>query len=200
MRLHIGEASSRRGGSRARSRAARRYRRIGSRRNSACPGKPSAYLLVSTEPCASRTARLTMFSDAISSISSRWRPSSSLIARRFRDRLSAERGGEEILLRCLCAVGYRHASFPALVPPPGQYSAGGYTAAGYHTSGAPQGLGIFQRITPLYLGIGWALPKNPAKLPSFWASATFCPKSPAPLGAQRGVGGWLNCCRCDGLR
>src|SRR5690242_19467614 len=29
-----------------------------------------------TEPCASRTARLTMFSEAISSISWRWRPSS----------------------------------------------------------------------------------------------------------------------------
>src|SRR3954464_5195500 len=33
-----------------------------------------------TEPCASSTARLTMFSEAISSISWRWRPSSPRIA------------------------------------------------------------------------------------------------------------------------
>jgi hypothetical protein len=37
--------------------------------------------LVITEPWASRTADETMFSEAISSISSRWRPSSSSIAR-----------------------------------------------------------------------------------------------------------------------
>src|SRR5690606_39318648 len=41
---------------------------------------PSAYLLVSTEPWASRTARETMFSEAISSISCCWRPSSLPIA------------------------------------------------------------------------------------------------------------------------
>src|SRR5712691_3864044 len=35
-----------------------------------------AYVLVSTDPCASSTALLTMFSEAISSISSRWRPNS----------------------------------------------------------------------------------------------------------------------------
>jgi hypothetical protein len=36
--------------------------------------------LVSTEPCASSTAWLTMFSDAISSITSRWRTCSSVMA------------------------------------------------------------------------------------------------------------------------
>jgi hypothetical protein len=36
-------------------------------------------LFVMTEPCASSTARLTMFSDAISSISCCWRPSSFLM-------------------------------------------------------------------------------------------------------------------------
>jgi len=36
--------------------------------------------VVSTDPCASSTARLTMFSDAISSISWRCRPSSPRIA------------------------------------------------------------------------------------------------------------------------
>jgi hypothetical protein len=53
----------------------------GSRRSSACPDTPSAYLLVMIEPCASSTAReLTMFSEAISSISCCWRPSSSWMA------------------------------------------------------------------------------------------------------------------------
>jgi len=36
-------------------------------------------LFVITEPCASITAAVTMFSEAISSISLRWRPSSSVI-------------------------------------------------------------------------------------------------------------------------
>jgi hypothetical protein len=45
--------------------------------------------LVSTEPCASSTARLTRFSEAISSISSRWRPSSSRIASAISGSVSA---------------------------------------------------------------------------------------------------------------
>ncbi|MGX7743720.1 hypothetical protein M9H71_13890 [Rhodopseudomonas parapalustris] len=36
--------------------------------------------MVSTDPCASRTARLTKFSEAINSIESRWRLSSLAIA------------------------------------------------------------------------------------------------------------------------
>src|SRR5213082_52255 len=43
-------------------------------------GKPSAYLLVRTVPCASITARLVKFSDAISSMFSRCRFSSAVIA------------------------------------------------------------------------------------------------------------------------
>jgi hypothetical protein len=39
-----------------------------------------AYLFVSTDPCASRTALETMFSDAISSICSCWRCNSPLMA------------------------------------------------------------------------------------------------------------------------
>src|SRR5438874_13486466 len=43
-------------------------------------GYPSAYMLVRTLPCASITARLVKFSDAINSIFSRWRFSSAAIA------------------------------------------------------------------------------------------------------------------------
>src|SRR5262249_27999192 len=44
------------------------------------PGYPSAYLLVRIEPCASRTARLTTFSEAISSRLFCWRSASARIA------------------------------------------------------------------------------------------------------------------------
>jgi hypothetical protein len=60
-------------------------------------------LFVITEPCASSTARLTMFSDAISSISCRWRPSSPLIAAAISGSASAsvavknESGAEAVL-------------------------------------------------------------------------------------------------------
>src|SRR5487761_2090153 len=56
-----------------------------------------------TEPWASSTARLTMFSDAISSISWRWRPSSPLIAAAISGSASAseaeknESGAEVVL-------------------------------------------------------------------------------------------------------
>ena len=52
------------------------------------PDSSSAYLLVMTEPWASSTARDTMFSEAISSISC-WRPSSFLIAPAMSGSLSA---------------------------------------------------------------------------------------------------------------
>jgi hypothetical protein len=68
VRLHIGEL------------AAEQFGDALNRQPLGDVGNPSAYLLVSTEPCASKTARETMFSDAISSISSHWRDSSSPIA------------------------------------------------------------------------------------------------------------------------
>ena len=52
---------------RARWPATRRRRRTRSRRSSACPGSPRRTCSCSTEPAASSTARLTKFSDAISS-------------------------------------------------------------------------------------------------------------------------------------
>ena len=64
-----------------------RRRPTRSRRSSACPGRPSAYLLVSTEPAASRIARGTKFSEAIISSVPCWRSSSRLERRRrSRDR------------------------------------------------------------------------------------------------------------------
>ena len=80
VRLHVGEVARRTASWRDRSRGSRRRRRTRNRRSSARPDRPSAYLLVITEPCASSTARLTMFSEAISSISWRCRPSSPLMA------------------------------------------------------------------------------------------------------------------------
>src|SRR6202163_400477 len=56
-----------------------------------------------TEPCASSTARLTMFSDAISSISCCWRPSSLRIASAIsgsacsREAVKNESGAEAVL-------------------------------------------------------------------------------------------------------
>src|SRR5690242_20471588 len=57
-----------------------------------------------TEPCASSTARDTMFSEAISSISSRWRPSSSSMARAISGSLSARLAEKKLLDRWLRAA------------------------------------------------------------------------------------------------
>src|SRR5215217_7171903 len=56
-----------------------------------------------TEPCASSTARETMFSEAMSSISSRWRPSSSSIARAISGSESARRAEKKEFDRWLAA-------------------------------------------------------------------------------------------------
>jgi hypothetical protein len=67
-------------------------------------------LLVITEPWASSTARLTMFSEAISSTSWRWRPSSPLIAAAIsgsacsRVAVKNESGAEAVLLEALALV------------------------------------------------------------------------------------------------
>ena len=67
----------------------RRRRRTRSRRSSACPGYPSAYLFVRTEPAASSTAWLTKFSEAMSSRPVFWRLTSLAIAAAISGSVSA---------------------------------------------------------------------------------------------------------------
>ena len=81
--------------SRARSRASRRRRRTGSRRSSACPDSPRRTCWSAPSPAPRAPRALTMFSEAISSISSRWRPSSWPIASAISGSASCKGGGEE---------------------------------------------------------------------------------------------------------
>ncbi len=101
----------------ARSRDSRRCRRTRSRRSSGGRDSPSAYLLVSTEPCASSTALGTKFSLAIISSVLRWRPSSCSSAAATSDRPRSKGTGmnrSRVLLRGwkLDARPRRTAAFP----------------------------------------------------------------------------------------
>jgi hypothetical protein len=109
MRLHIGEAAAEQLGHPVDGKALGDVDELATA-VIAPAGRPSAYLLVRTEPCASSTARLTMFSDAISSISSRCRPSSSLIASAISRSVSASEASKKTvgLGRRRGIIGQRH--------------------------------------------------------------------------------------------